>query len=315
MRIKLWHIGAGGLVALAVWLASGIYFVAPDERGVVRWFGRVPDGLHSVSPGLHYALPWPVTRVDTPRTSEVRRVTIGMTLEQRDAISSGDITALTASPASDMLTGDVNILKVTVIGQYQVADPVAYLFGAVRPDQLVRDTLSAVLIEKLAGMPVDAALTTGKAALQLEVEQTAQAALDRYGCGVQLVSTTLEAIEPPRAIIKAFQDVVSAKKDGERVIDAATAEASRIAARARGKAAQALAEAEGYAQQRVAAARGEAARFESLLAAYRESPAVFRQRLYLQTMEVILPRIKMYVIDEQAGDPPTRVRIMETQPE
>lgn len=315
MRIRLWHILTALGLALAIWLATGIYFVAPDERGVVRWFGRVPPGLASVSPGVHYALPWPFASVDTPRTSEVRRVTVGMTLEQRAAIADGEIEAIAASPSTDMLTGDVNILKVTLIGQYQVTDPVAYLFGAEAPDQLVHDTLNGVLIEKLAGMPVDAALTTGKAALQLEVQQAAQAALDRYGCGVQLVSTTLEAIEPPRAIIKAFQDVVSAKKDGERVIDSATAEASRILARARGQAARENAEAEGYAERRVSAARGEVARFESLLAAFRENPAVFKQRLLLQTMEAILPRMKIYVIDEQADDPPTRVRIMEPQPE
>lgn len=315
MRIKLWHMAVVVGLTLVVWLATGVYFVAPDERGVVRWFGRVPPGLASVSPGVHYALPWPFAVVDTPRTSEVRRVTVGMTLEQREAVANGEIEAIAASPATDMLTGDVNILKVTLVGQYQVADPVAYLFGAATPDQLVHDTLNAALIEKLAGMPVDEALTTGKAALQLQVQQAAQAALDRYGCGVQLVSTTLEAIEPPRAIMKAFQDVVSAKKDGERVIDSATAEASRIVARARGQAAREQAAAEGYAERRVAAARGEAARFESLLAAYRESPAIFRQRLLLQTMEVILPQMKIYVIDEQADDPPTRIRIMEPQPE
>lgn len=315
MQIRAWHFMLGLAACLLAWLATGIYFVAPDERGVVRWFGKVNSGAASVSPGVHYALPWPFAEVDTPRTSEVRRVTVGMTLAQRQGVADGDITAIAKSPDTDMLTGDVNILKVTLIGQYQVTDPAAYLFGSREPARLVHNTLNAVLIEKLAGMPVDAALTTGKAALQLEVEQAAQAMLDRYACGVQLVSTTLEAIDPPRAIIKAFQDVVSAKKDGERVIESANAESSRTLARARGQSARELALAEGYAEKRVAAARGEAARFNSLLAAYREYPQLYRQRLFLQTMEAILPRMRLYVIDDQDGDPPTRVRITETQPE
>jgi len=311
---RRWMILAG-LILLIAYFASGIYFVQPDERGVVRWLGRVPEAYRSVPPGLHYALPWPFCRVDRPKTTEVRRVYVGLRLDQREAIAQGDIEALMASPASDMLTGDVNILKVTMVVQYQVSDPARYLFGAERPDQLVRDTVQAVLIDTLAGLPVDRALTAAKAKLQMDTQAGAQRLLDSYGCGVRLAATNLESIDPPRAIIAAFQDVVSAKKDGERKVDDAVAMVNRILPEARGQAAAIHEQAEGYRQTRTSQARGEAARFVSVLAEYRKAPEVFRQRLVLQTLESVLPKVRIYVLDHKSGDPPTKVRIVETMGE
>jgi membrane protease subunit HflK len=210
-----------------------------------------------------------------------------------------------------MFTGDVNILKVTMAVQYQLSDPAQYLFGAADPDELVADAVQAVLIEELAGVPVDEALTIAKAELQTTTRARAQRLLDRYGCGIRLVATNLESIEPPWAILAAFQDVVSAKKDGEKSVDQAVTEANRILPRARGEAATAREEAEAYRHERVTRARGQAARFLSVMTEYRKDPEVFRQRLLLQTLETVVPRIRTYVLDSQPGDPPTSLRIIE----
>ncbi|MBN2447989.1 MAG: hypothetical protein JXO22_14755, partial [Phycisphaerae bacterium] len=204
MRIRTNWILTAVIVLLAAYAASGFYFIQPEELGVVRWFGRAPEWSRRVPPGLHYALPWPFCRVDQPTTSEVRRVYVGLLPERREAIARGEVASLTASPVSDMLTGDVNILKITMVVQYQVIDPAAYLFVAEDPDKLVRDTVQAELIDALAVLPVDAALTVAKSELQRLTRERAQAVLERYGCGVLLTDTTLEAIDPPRAIIAAF---------------------------------------------------------------------------------------------------------------
>lgn len=313
-RVFHWRrwISLGGIVALLAYGLSGAYFVGPHQRGVVRWLGRIPPAYRSVPPGLHFALPWPFCRVDTPATTEVRRLYVGLTPDERREIAEGAPTALERSPASDMLSGDVNILKATMIVQYQVYNPSAFLFSTRDPGQLVHDAVRATLVEFLAAMPVDHALTGGKAALSTDVLRVAQQRLDRYDAGVQLVSADLESIEPPRAIIDAFQDVVSAKKDGEKAVDFAVAEANRILPRARGEAVQSREEALAFAQERVSRARGDAARFESVLAEYRRNPHVFRLRMLLQTFELILPRMQVYMLDDANGTNPGRVRIIDT---
>ena len=310
MGIRRWLLVAAPLL-VGAYFASGIYFVQPEERAVVRWLGRVPAAYRKVPPGLHYALPWPFCHVAKPKTTEVRRVYVGLVPEQREVIARGDPVAIAGTLASDMLTGDVNILKVTMVVQYQISDPMLYLYGVREPGNLVRDTVQAVLIETLAGLPVDQALTVAKAKLQLDTLTRSQQLLDQYGSGVQLVATNLESIEPPRAIITAFQDVVSAKKDGERAADQAVSEANRILSRARGEAAQMGEEAEAYRHTRVSRARGEAARFLSLLGEYRQSPEIFKKRVLLQTLEKVLPKVRTYVLDQEPDDPRTSVKIIE----
>ena len=309
------------LAALIVYALSGFYFVQPDERGVVRWFGRVPEGLrkppHGVGPGLHYAPPWPVCQVDVPKTTVLRRVFVGMTPEQRGAIMRGDVNAMRASPSSDVFTSDVNILKVTMAVQYKLLNPVAYLFATEDPDELIRVTVQSVLIEELAKLPVDQALTAAKSKLENDTRQRAQRLLDEgsYGCGVQLVATNLESIEPPRAVVNAFKDVVSAKKDGERAVDKAKAEANRILPRARGDAAQVLEESRAYYQTRVSRALGETDRFLNLLAEYRLAPGVTADRLRLQTFEKALARVRKVILDTKPGEKPIRIRIIDESPE
>lgn len=319
-RRRGWAAGfAGLLVLLAGYAACGLYFVQPDERGVVRWFGRVPDAQlrppYGVGPGLHYALPWPLCRVDRPKTTEVRQVYVGMPPELREAITQGDTSAMRASPASDVFTADVNILKVTMVVHYQVLDPVAYLLATEQADRLVRVTVQGVLIEELAKLPVDRALTDAKASLENDTHARSQELLDAYGCGVRLVATNLESIAPPRAIASAFKDVVSAKKDGEKVIDGAIAEANRILPLARGDATQITEQAQAYYQSRVKRAAGEAESFLNLLGEYRLAPDVTRDRLRLQTLEKVHRRIRKVIVDDKPGELPTRIRIVDENPQ
>lgn len=307
------------LGAMAVYALSGFYFVQPNQRGVVRWFGRVPEDQrrppYGVGPGLHYAPPWPICRVDRPKTTEVRRVFVGMAPELREAIDQGETWAMRASPATDVFTGDVNILKVTMAVQYKVVNPVAYLLATEDPDELVRVAVQGVLIKELGNLPVDQALTAAKSKLENDTHARSQVLLDAYGCGVHLVATNLESIEPPRAIASAFKDVVSAKKDGEKEIDRAVAEANRILPRARGDAAQILEEAQAYYQTRVSRARGETDRFLNLLAEYRQAPGVTADRLRLQTFEKVLSEVRKVIVDNKPGEEPTRIRIIDRSPE
>lgn len=324
------------LILLTVYFATGLFFVQPDERAVVRWFGRVTEASAKLPPGLHYALPWPFCRVDRVRTMEVRRLIIGLpsagnemprasssgdgqlgdTQGEPESAASGRQTDTRLKPESsgayDMLSGDVNILAVTMVVQYQVATPADYLVGTAAPDRLVERTVRSVLIEQLAGMPVDQAFTGAKAGLQFDTLRESQVLLDRFGCGIQLVATNLEAIDPPAEVLPAFQDVVSAKKDGERAEDWAATAAARMLGQARGQSASRLSEAQSYAYSRVSRARGESTRFLSVLGAYRKNPELFRRRYELQALERVLPRLRLFVMDRVAGDAQSTVRIIDS---
>ncbi|MFQ5805505.1 MAG: FtsH protease activity modulator HflK [Phycisphaerae bacterium] len=307
------------LGVLTAYAATGFCFVQPDERGVVRWLGHVPGGQrrppYGAGPGLHYAPPWPVCRVDVPKTTEVRQLYVGMPPELREAIAQGETWAMRASSASDVFTSDVNILKVTMAVHYKVANPVAYLLVTEDPDELVRLTVQGVLIEELGKLPVDEALTTAKSKLENDTRARSQTLLDAYGCGVRLIATNLESIGPARAIASAFKDVVSAKKDGEKVTDQAIAEANRSLPRARGDAAEVLEEAQAYYQARVSRARGETDRFLNLLVEYRRAPDVTADRLRLQTFEKVLAKVRKVIVDNKPGEEPTRIRIIDVSPE
>ena len=297
------------LIAVLAYLASGIYVVQPEERGLVRRFGRIAQS--NVQPGIHLAFPWPIDRVDKPRTTEVRRVSVGLSPEDAEAIAMGDIAAISRTLDTDILTGDENILKATMVVQYHIADVAGYLTGVDEPDRLVRTTVLAILVDLLGGLSVDDALTVAKGPLQTQVALRAQERLDEYGCGVRVLSTDLAAVDPPLAVIDAFKDVASAKKDCERSRDMAIAFRNSLLPQARGQAAEMTEEVEGYRARRINQTRGRADRFLAQLEAYRQAPEVTRDRLRLQTFDRILPRIKTYILDHKPGEPASRLRLVE----
>ena len=302
-------VGVLVVLALAGYAALGIYVVGPDERGVVRRFGKIVR--RNVTPGIGYAFPWPIDRVDTPTTTEVRRVTVGLDPKDAEAIAMGDLAAISRSRESDMLTGDENILKVTMVVQYKIGDAAQYLTGVDDPDELVRTTVLAILVDLLGSLSVDDALTIAKGAMQTQTSLLAQQRLDAYGCGVIIVASDLQAVDPPLAVLDAFKDVASAKKDQERLRDQAVAYRNSILPQARGRAEEIVQEAEGYRLSLVNRARGKADRFLAILEEYTKAPEITRERLLLQTMEEILPKMKTYILDSKPNEPVTRIRLVE----
>ena len=302
------------VVVLAVigYFAAGFYFVQPDERAVVRRFGRIIEPKQS--PGLHWNWPWPVGWVDKPKTTEVRRVTVGLDPETRSAIAAGDLTARTDSLLTDVFTGDVNIVKATMIAQYSIDEPASYLTETAEPDRLVELAVQAIMAETIGGYPVEEALTEAKAQIQNATWERAQETLRRYGCGITLLSVDLESIEPPAAIADAFRDVASAKKDREKSIDEAQSTANSIIARARGMADEIISGAEGYRDRRVNKARGETERFSSIYAEYRKAPLVTQTRLLLDSLAGVFDAAETYVFDPNQDGPPLRMTIYDNPP-
>lgn len=295
------------VAGLAAYAATGVYVVQPDERGVVRRFGRIVEP--AAMPGLHYAWPAPFGQVETPKATESKRVVVGQDPDTRAAIAAGDLVARSESLATDVFTGDVNIVKTTLIATYLITNPELYLTATSNPQQLIENVVQSVMVETMGGMTIDDALTEGKAVVQNVVLERAQLMFNQYECGIKLTNVSLESIEPPFAINDAFKDVASAKKDRERGIEEAHGFGDTIVRRARGSAAEILAGARGERDIRISQARGEASRFTALLTEYRKAPDITRTRLVMDTLSEIMGKAKIFILPKDENGPPMRLTI------
>jgi membrane protease subunit HflK len=277
---------------IAVWVLSGVYLVAPDQQAVETLFGRVVTPR--VMPGLHYALPWPVERVTKLKVRQLQRLVVGGDLAD-------GVLGRTPPLVSQFLTGDQNIINARVVVQYSVGVPADYLFQAQSPAQVVGAAVESEMARRLAHRSVDAVLTTEKAAIQDEVLAAAQKLLNEYRAGVQLSTINIESVTPPPDAAEAFRDVASARADTARIVNDAEGYANDLIPKARGQAQQLLQEAEAYREKKINEAGGDAARFNQIAAEYAKASQVTGQRLYLETMEQVLPRIKKLIIDKNGN--------------
>ena len=280
-----------GLVVL--WLATGIYIVGPDEVGVVRTFGKFTRVVQS---GLNWKFPAPIEVVDTPKVTEVKRIEIGFR-----TLKNGQYR--TVEKESLMLTGDENIVDAEMIVQYKIKDPVAYLFRIVGPELTVREAAEASLRTVVGRNKIDETLTTGKFTIQEETKSQLQSILDKYNSGIHVVAVQLQDVSPPKEVIGAFKDVASAKEDKNRMINQAEGYRNDVIPKARGEGEAMIRDAEGFKESRIKRAEGDAAKFTTILKEYRKAKSITEKRLYLETMEKVLPDIeKIIVPDKDSGN-------------
>ncbi len=283
--------------AVVVWLLSGIYIVRPDEQGVVRRFGKA---VRVTEPGPHYHLPQPIETVDKVKVKQVRRIEIGFR-----TISSGTSARYRFVPTESlMLTGDEQIIDAQIIVQYQVNDPKKFLFN-VRGLEAERGALmdaSEVALRQVVGQrPIDDVLIEEKLQVEIDIRELLQRIIDRYDSGIKIKEVKLQTVRPPKEVEKAFSDVVSAKEDKDRTIKEADGYREDLLPKARGEAQKIIREAEAYKAERIEHAQGDADRFLAVLKEYEKAKDVTRKRLYLETMEQILPGNRKFVIDPEVS--------------
>ena len=281
------------LAALAIWLLTGTYMVGPDEVGVVRTFGEHTRVAQS---GLNWHFPVPIETVNTPKVTEVKRVEIGFR-----TLRNGQYR--TVEKESLMLTGDENIVDAEMIVQYKIKDPVAYLFNIVEPELTVREAAEASLRTVVGRNKIDETLTTGKFTIQEETKFQLQSILDLYESGIHVVAVQLQDVSPPKEVIGAFKDVASAKEDKNRMVNQAEGYRNDLIPKARGEAEAMIRAAEGFRESRIKRAEGDAAKFTTILQEYRKAKSITEKRLYLETMEKVLPGIEKIIIpDKDSGN-------------
>jgi membrane protease subunit HflK len=279
--------------ALALWLFTGVYMVGPDEVGVVRTFGEYTRVAQS---GLNYHFPYPIEQVNTPAVTEVKRIEIGFR-----TLRNGQYR--TVEKESLMLTGDENIVDAEMIVQYKIKDPVAYLFKIVEPELTVREAAEASLRTVVGRNKIDETLTTGKFKIQEGTKIQLQLILDKYESGIHVVAVQLQDVSPPKEVIGAFKDVASAKEDKNRMVNQAEGYRNDIIPKARGEAEAMIRDAEGFRESRIKRSEGDAAKFTTILKEYRKAKSITQKRLYLETMERVLPDIeKIIVPDKDSGN-------------
>ena len=290
------------IAILVIWAALGqpVYKVGPDEVGVITTFGKVTD---QVDPGLHFKLPAPIQAVYKPKVTEAKRIEVGFRTvhpgppaRYEDPSNSPKMRA-----EAEMLTGDENIVSSSLIVQYQIKDAHAYLFNVPWPAEALHDLAQAVERQVVGDRPIDDVLTVGKTDIQRDIQDRLQELADLYGLGVHIITVKLQDVQPPREVSAAFKDVATAKEDKERIINTAKGYANEKIPGARGAAARLISEAEGYRQARIAEAEGDVARFVALATEFNKAPEVTRNRLYLETMQKVLPRVRKTILDTDTG--------------
>lgn len=286
--VRLWPIII--VIILAIWIATGIYTVEPGEIGVVLRFGRE---LGRSEPGLRYHIPVPIETVKLVNMAVVRRVEIGFRTNPRYR---------PIPEESLMLTGDENIVDAQAIVQYKVKNPSNYLFKVKDPDKVLLDSAEVALRSVIGRTTIDDALTVGKVKIQEDSRKFLQQLLDTYQAGLLITDFKLQVVDPPAQVKDSFNEVVRAREDQERLTNEARGYAEDIIPKARGEAEKRIRGSEAYREQRVIKARGDTERFLEVLEEYQKAKGVTATRLYIETMEQVLPNANKVVIGPEASE-------------
>ncbi|PLC49143.1 FtsH protease activity modulator HflK [Pollutimonas subterranea] len=284
-------IGAVAVIAVGLWLASGLVIVQEGQVAVVTQFGKYTKTL---SPGLQWHMPYPIESHETVNISQLRTFEVGFRGTARNKVL----------PESLMLTTDENIVDLQFVVQYRLMPTGApdYLFNTSQPDESVRQAAETAMREIVGRKPMDFVLYSGRTEVATEVQALAQSILDVYETGVQISTVAIQNVQPPEQVQAAFDDAVKAGQDRERQINEGNAYANKVLPEAQGQVARMVQEAEGYRATIIGDAQGDTARFTSVESEYAKAPDVTRERMYLSTMQQILERSSKVMIDSEASN-------------
>ena len=282
------------IIAVIVWLATGVFIIDPEEEGIIKRFGEVTK---LVGPGPHYHLPSPIETVQIAPVTEVRRLEIGFRTIQIGPPAK----YRRVLKESLMLTGDENIIDVQFIVQYRISELENYLFELTNPDETVKSAAESAMREVVGDTTVTKALTAGKGIIEDTTAKLLQQTMNSYKAGIKIENVKLQDVHPPDAVKEAFKDVVSAREDREKMINDAQGYRNNIVPKARGEAAQLVNSAKAYAKEKVLVATGESERFNFVYEEYRKAKDVTRERILLETMNDILPKVNKVIADKDMG--------------
>lgn len=288
--------GGAGLIAtilLGVWAATGFYVVDTREQGVVLRFGKY---VETTGEGLHWHWPYPIESREIVSLTMVRNVEVGHRNSGRNKVPEEAL----------MVTGDQNIIDLQFSVQYNVKDARAFLFntrnGDIDAKDLVLQVAESAIREVVGKSPIDFILNEGRAEVADRAARLMQQILDRYQSGILIAKVNMSNAQPPEQVQAAFDDAVKAGQDKDRLKSEGEAYANDIIPKARGLAARLEEEANAHRQRVVSQAEGDVSRFKQVLTEYSKAPQVTRDRMYLDTMQLVLSNSTKVVVDQKGGN-------------
>ena len=287
-----------GIIAvfILILLASTLFQVQPEEVGIITRFGKY---VRKVESGLNMKVPI-IERLYKVAVERQQKEEFGFRTTSPGVRS--EYTKEGTADESLMLTGDLNLADVEWVVQYRIEDPYSFLFRVREPVTALRDISEASMREIVGDRTVNEVLTVGRAEIASSVHQKIQELCTEYSLGIRIEQVVLQDVNPPDPVKDAFNDVNQAQQERETLINQARSEYNKVVPRAKGQAEETIQRAEGYATERVNNALGEASRFNALYLEYVKAPEVTKRRIYLETMEEILPRAGNKIITDEGGN-------------
>jgi modulator of FtsH protease HflK len=274
---------------LGAWFSLGAFTLAPGQAAVLLLLGRHDDTV--TDEGFHLVLPPPIVLREIVNADQVRTEDFG------HAAAPGAPVEKEAELEAAMQTADNNIVRIGFSVQYKAKDAFAVLYRLEDSVAVVRDAAQAAMREAVGAMTVDGVLREQRDALTSDVARNLQGILDKYDAGIDIVGIQLRDVQAPAQVRAAFDDVIAATQDASRLVNEAEGYRNEVLPSSRAEAVELTAQAEAYRESVVAEATGEATRFRAIAAEYHKAPAVTEKRLYLETMEQVLPKVEKVIIE------------------
>ena len=296
------------IVLILLYIASGIYSIAQTQVGIHQRFGRIINP--NVKPGIHYALPWPIDKIDKVSVMIVQRILINDFSSNLEQDSTPYVFHRLTGLTPNCISGDNNIVNIICAIQYSVSNPVDYLFRIKDNERLLRDIICNSIIKCLAALRVDEILTYGKRKIENTLKTEAQKKLDSLNCGLIISFVELRDVRPPATVQGAFDDVINAKIDKRKIVSQAQSRRNEQLPQANATATRMIEKAKTYKLQKISAAHGESQRFSKQLEAYQKTKKVTKKQLYFDFIKQIFPEIeKVYIVDREGNQNPAKIKI------
>jgi len=284
------------MAAAGIWLATGFYTIKADggEQAVITRFGEFVK--IETEAGLKWHIPAPIEKVEIVKCDVLRSMEFGYSTTRTGdpAVKS----EFAANPREAlMITGDESLVNTETVIQYKITNVRDYLFNVENPEGTLRNAAESSIRRIVANHTMDQVLTDQKDIVQTEILQDLQEICDLYGLGIRIHQVALQAVYAPAEVEEAFNDVIKAREDRSRYINEARKSRNEIVPAAEGRAAEMLNQANAYKEKRIAEARGDVENFKQVLENYRHGEEVTRTRMYLEAMQKVLGRAKIYIMD------------------
>jgi membrane protease subunit HflK len=288
------------LIAAGIWLATGLYTIKADggEQAVITRFGKFID--IKTEAGLKWHIPAPIERVEIVKCDVLRSMEFGYATTRAGGSAQKSEFAVNPREAL-MITGDESLVNTETVIQYKITNVKDYLFNVDNPEGTLKNAAEASIRRIVANHTMDQVLTDQKDMVQNEILQDLQEICDLYGLGIRIHQVALQAVYAPAEVEEAFNDVIKAREDRSRYINEARKSRNEIVPAAEGKAAEMLNQANAYKEKRISEARGDVENFKQVLNNYMLGEEVTRTRMYLETMQKILPGAKIYIMDSDSN--------------